>query len=159
MAYPWTANDILTAADLNAAIATGIVKTGLNAPTAWTPVITQSNTPTLSVEYAAYQKVGRWSQVLVSVNITSAGTANNAVLCTFPSAAGTLSSYRILGAGAIYDASAGLWYSGGVYYASATTFAIAANGQANLGLTGTSFAAALANGDKVSASFQFYTTT
>lgn len=159
MGYPWTANDILTAADLNAAIGTGIVKTGLGAPASWTPVVTQSNTPTLTVEYAAYQKVGRWAQVLVSVNITSAGTANNAVLCTFPSAAGTLSSYRVLGSGAIYDASAGLWYSGNVYYNSATTFAIAANGQTNLGAAGTSFTAALANGDKVSAAFQFYTTT
>lgn len=146
------AGHILTSADFDT-----LFPTGVTAPASWTPVVTQSNTPTLSVEYAGYQKVGRWVTVLVSVNITSAGTANNAVTMTFPASAGTLASYRVLGTGAIYDASVGLWYSGAVFYNSATTFAIAANGQANLGAAGTSFTAALANGDKVAASFQFYT--
>lgn len=148
------AGHILTSADFDTLFPTGVA-----APATYTPVVTQSNTPTLSVEYAAYQKVGRWVNVLVSVNITAAGTANNAVAITFPAAAGTLSSYRCLGYGAIYDASAALWYSGAVLYASATTFNIVANGQPAQGAAGASFTAALANGDKVSASFQFYTTS
>ena len=148
------AGHILTSADFDT-----LVPTGVAAPGSYTPVVTQSNTPTLSVEYAAYQKVGRWVQVLISVNITANGTANNAVACTFPAAAGTLASYRCLGVGAIYDASAGLWYFGQIQYASATTFNIVANGQPALGAAASSFTAALANGDKVSAAFSFYTTS
>lgn len=150
----FSAGHILTAADFDT-----LFPTGIGLPGTWTPVVTQSNTPTLSVEYAAYQKVGRWVNVLVSVNITSAGTASNGVTCTFPAAAGTLSSYRVLGQGAIFDASASLWYSGVALWNSATTFTINANGQGPLGSAGTSFTAALASGDKVAASFQFYTTT
>ena len=148
----FSAGHILTAADFDTMFPTGIA-----APTGYTPVITQSNTPTLSVEYSAYQKVGRWVQVLLSVNITSAGTANNAIVCTFPAGAGTLLSYRILGQGAVYDASAGLWYSGVVQYASANTFNIIPNGVPALGAVGSTMTAALASGDKVSAAFQFYT--
>lgn len=159
MAYPWSAGDVLTATDLNAAIATGIVKTGLNAPQPWTPVVTQSATPTLTVDYAVYQKVGRWVQVSFAVTCTSAGTANNPILCTFPAAAGTLVSFRCLGTGAVFDASAGLWYSGAVIYNTATTFVIFPNGVAALGNTGSTMTAALANNDRVTASFQFYTTT
>jgi hypothetical protein len=148
------AGHILTSADFDTLFPTGVA-----APATYTPVVTQSNTPTLSVEYAAYQKVGRWVQVLISVNITANGTANNAIVCTFPAAAGTLSSYRCLGTGAVYDASAALWYSGQVSYNTATTFVIIPNGVPALGATGSTMTAALANGDKVSASLQFYTTT
>lgn len=150
----FSAGHILTAADFDTLFPTGIA-----APGSWTPVVTQSNTPTLSVEYAAYQKVGRWVNAIVSVNITSAGTASNAVTMTFPAAAGTLVPYRCLGTGAIFDTSASLWYSGAVIWASATTFTINANGQGPLGSAGASFAAALASGDKVAASFQFYAST
>lgn len=146
------AGHILTSADFDTLFPTGVA-----APATYTPVVVQSNTPTLSVEYAAYQKVGRWVNVLLSVNITSAGTANNAITCTFPAAAGAPSSYRCLGVGAVYDASASIWYSGQVSYASSTTFHIYPNAVPPLGATGSSMTAALANGDKVSASFQFYT--
>lgn len=146
------AGHILTSADFDTLFPTGVV-----APATWTPVVTQSNTPTLSVEYAAYQKVGRWVTAVVSVNITSAGTASNAVTMTFPAAAGTLTPYRVLGYGAIYDASAAAWYQGMVQYLTATTFVIVQHANASgLGAAG-SFTAALANGDKVAASFQFYT--
>lgn len=150
MPYPWSANDILTAADLNAAIDSGIVTTGLTLDT-YTPVVTQSNTPTLTVEKASYHTVAGMTHVVAHVNITSAGTAANAVVISLPVAA---TSYRMQGTGAIYDASANLWYNGVAIFATATTVVIVPNASAT-GLGASSFTAALASGDKVCIVLQY----
>lgn len=118
---------------------------------AYAPTITQSVNVTYTTEYCSYTKIGRLLIAQMSLSITGTGTAANAVAVTFPTGVGSPVGYRVLGHGAIYDASAGTWYPGPVYYASATTFNIGAstgNGGA-LGLT--AFTAALASGDKVSA--------
>lgn len=63
MAYPWTANDILTAADLNAAISTGIISTGLGAWTGYTPTWASSGTAVSLVNgtiTGRYIKIGRY---------------------------------------------------------------------------------------------------
>lgn len=161
MGYPWGTNDTLTAADLNAAIGTGIVSTGLGALTAWTPVITQSATCTHTEEYAAWFKVGRKATVFLSAGITSAGTAANVVLCTFPSAIGTVINFRCVGVAGIFDTSAGTWYNGMAIWNSATTFKIQAHNTASAAALGNGggFTAALASGDLLVAQLEVYTTT
>lgn len=44
MGYPWSAHDILTASDLNDAIASAVISTGLGAWTSYTPTWTASTT-------------------------------------------------------------------------------------------------------------------
>lgn len=151
MAYPWSAHDILTASDLNAAIDSGIVTTGLT-PDTYTPVVVQSNTPTLTVEYAKYHTVAGLTHVVAHVIVTSAGTAGNAVRISVPVAA---NSYRVQGVGMIYDASASTYYSGVAVFVSSTTVEIRAHGQTGaLGVS--AFTAALANGDLVAINLQYF---
>lgn len=151
------AGHILTSADFDT-----LFPTGVGALASYTPVVTQSNTPTISSEYAAYMKIGRKTDIFLSIGITSAGTANNAVLCTFPAAIGTIANFRSVGTAAIFDASASIWYTGVALWNSATTFKIQANADAAaspLGATGADFTAALASGDLLVASLTVYTTT
>lgn len=151
MAYPWSANDILTAADLNAAINTGIVSTGLTLST-YTPVVVQSNTPTLTVETAKYHTVAGMTHVVAHVAITGTGTANNAIRISLPVAS---NSYRCQGIGMVYDASAGTYYSGAAIFVTTTTVEIRPNGVPALGATSSSMTAALASGDVVSINLQY----
>lgn len=119
--------------------------------TNYTPVITQSNTPTLSVEYAQYMKIGRLVLVQISVGFSTAGTASNLVLCTLPAAAGTPVHFRRLGGAAIFDASVSTWYEGMALWNSSTTFKIQAHNTAAAAPLGAGggFTAALASGDLV----------
>lgn len=150
MPYPWSAHDILTAADLNAAINAGIVTTGLTLSN-YTPVVTQSNTPTQSVEYAKYHTVAGMHHVVASVALTGAGTAAQPVRITLPVAA---TSFRCQGVGAIFDASASTWYSGVAVFVSTTVVQFYPNAATSpLGVA--SFAAALASSDLVSIDLQY----
>lgn len=138
------AGHILTSNDFDT-----LFPTGVGAWTNYTPVITQSNTPTISVEFAQYMKIGRLVHVQLSVSLTGAGTASNAVLCTFPAAAGTPVSFRRMGGAGLFDASASTWYEGMALYNSSTTFKIQAHNTtaaAPIGVGG-GFTAALASGD------------
>lgn len=151
------AGHILTSADLDT-----LFPTGVGAFTSYTPVVTQGATPTVSPEYAVYMKVGRKTDIFLSVQITSAGTANNAVLCTFPAAIGTVVNFRQVGTAGIFDGSVSTWYSGIALWNNATTFKIQANADAAaspLGATGADFTAALAAGDLLVACLSVYTTT
>lgn len=143
-----------TAAELNA-ITTAIAPGGIGAWTNYTPTLTQSATPTYTVEYASYMKIGRMVTVQLSLGLTSAGTAANAVVIGLPTGIGNPVGYRMLGHAGIYDASASAWYLGMAQYASTTTFTIVQSGfGGSLGAAG-SFTAALASGDKVTAQLTY----
>lgn len=103
MAYPWSANDILTAADLNAAISTGIISTGLGAWTSYTP--TWSGTLGNGTLSAAYQKVGRL--VNFRIQLTWGSTTSHAAAAqtfTVPVTAAAASQW--VGGVRCYDSSA-----------------------------------------------------
>lgn len=123
----------------------------------YTPVLTQSNTPTLSVEYAGYYQVDKFVTVILSVAPTSAGTASQPVLCTFPPKAPQ--PYRCLGTAAIFDASVSTWYQGMALWNNATTFKIQAHNTAAAAPLGAGggFTAALASGDLFVAQLNYYT--
>jgi hypothetical protein len=77
MPYPWTAHDILTAADLNAAIATGIVSTGLGAWTPYTPSWTAATTnPVIGngTIVGEYMKTGRKVDFKIRIGMGSTTT-------------------------------------------------------------------------------------
>jgi hypothetical protein len=150
MPYPWSAHDVLTASDLNAAIGTGIVTTGLTL-SSYTPTLTQSATVTKTVEFASYHTVAGITSVVVSMNVTGTGTAANAVLIGVPVAQ---SSFRAQGQGAIFDASTSTWYHGVAVFVSSTVVQIFPNASTTaLGVS--SFTAALASGDKVCLNLQY----
>lgn len=141
---PFVAGQVPTAAELNA-ITTGILKDGLTGTT-YVPTLTQGATPTKSVEFAVYARVGPFVLASVSLNVTSTATAANAVVVGLPPV--TFNNFRTLGVGSIFDASASTWYHGHAVWASATTCQIWPNAATSpLGVT--SFTAALASGDKV----------
>lgn len=158
MAYPWSANDILTAADLNAAIGTGIVSTGLGAWTSFTPTLTQSVTVTKTVTYARYIKIGRLCAFYLNLAVTGSGTASNVVVIGLPLTAGQTDS-MIIGSGFILDTSVSTLYTGTCSTASTTTFTMFPNstdGNTN-SLGARVFTAGLASGDSVRA-FGIYET-
>lgn len=140
----FVSGQVPTAAELNAII-TGILEDGLTGAT-YVPTLTQSNTPTKTVEFATYARVGPFVLASVSLSVTSAGTAGNAVVVGLPPV--TFNNFRNLGTGSIFDASASTWYHGHVVWASATTCQIWPNA-ATTPFGVTSFTAALASGDKV----------
>lgn len=148
----------LAGARIKAADLLAIFPGNTDAFTTYVPTLTQSATPTKNVEYAGWFKVGRWVTVSLSLAVTSAGTAANAVVIGLPSAAGTPASYRNIGGGSIYDASANFWYTGAAIWQSASTFVIIPNAAAT-GLGASSFTAALASGDVVTATLSYQVTS
>jgi len=52
--------------------------------TSWTPVVTQSATPTLTNGGSTYVKQGRQVTATCKVTLTSAGTAANDIVCSLP---------------------------------------------------------------------------
>lgn len=140
----FVAGQVPTAAELNA-ITTGILEDGTAGAT-YVPTLTQGATPTKSVEFATYARVGPFVMVNVALSVTSAGTAANEIVIGLPPL--TFVNFRQLGGGSIFDASTGLWYQGAAIWASATTCKIYP-GASTTALGATSFTAALASGDKV----------
>jgi hypothetical protein len=127
--------------------------------TAWTPVITQSNVPTLTNTASAYTRTGRWIQGYFNVSMTSSGTATNVITISLPvTAVGATVHFR-LGIGNIFDTSAGFDYSGLLCLNSSTTmkYSIINTGVAPgyQGASGSLFTAALASGDILSGQFQY----
>jgi hypothetical protein len=149
MAYPWTAHDILTAADLNDAIGTGIVKTGLSAGTDFTPTLVQSGAVTKTVNYARYTKIGRYVLVNYYLTVTGSGTGANVIFLGLPLAAAT-SGLACVGTGMVFDSSASTFWHGPAIVATSTTVKFAAYNAGNyLGAAG--MTAGLASGDILSA--------
>lgn len=157
MAYPWSANDILTAADLNAAIGTGIVSTGLGAWTTYTPTFTQSATITKTVSRASYIKIGRLVIGDVVLAATSAGTAANIVKVGLPVASvGTASPVSC--SAYFYDASATTRYVLAGYASSSTELAFLYNVATN-GSFGVNPAVTVASGDFIGVTFLYESAT
>lgn len=129
--------------------------------TAWTlyvPTLTQGVAVTKTAEFARYKQQGKTVHVEVSLACTSAGTAGSAVVIGLPPLAPV--GYRLLGSGAIYDASGGpMYHIGGVWWVSATTANIRVGG-GFVGAAGTAtggFTAALASGDLVTMKLTYET--
>lgn len=149
MAFPWSANDILTAADLNTAF--GGSSTGT-----YTPTLTQSATVTKTTTYAGYSRIGNWIHGTVALTVTGTGTAANAVTVGLPVACVTGANI-VIGTGFIFDASTGTaLYKGILLLSSTTTAQFAVTSTATGGRLGTeAFTAALASGDLVNYDFSY----
>lgn len=70
--------------------------------TSWTPVVSQGNTPTPTLYWAGYSKIGRLVTAHFAVGFTSEGTASNAIQMTIPVPA--VSSFAISGSWSYFDA-------------------------------------------------------
>lgn len=125
---------------------------GIGSATTYTPTLTQSATVTKTVEYAYYYRVGQWIMGQASLAVTGAGTAANNIVVGLPVASGV--AYRKLGDGLVYDASANLWYYGGLNFSTGTTCTIQASGVAGA-LGSGAMTAALASGDVVTYTFAY----
>lgn len=123
----------------------------------YTPTLTQSGAVTKTVTKARYVEQGDVCHVCVNLDVTGAGSANNAITITLPVAgANVTNAYDTIGVGRLFDASAGTVYRGVVVMVNSTTIRIEGTGESGSGLTGnglgasgTPFTAALASGDAV----------
>lgn len=168
--YPQNADPVNVAVDIqNLATAVDTKVTALAArvaveeafDTAWityTPTLTQGVTVTKTAEFARYKQQGKTVHVEVSLACTSAGTAGTAIVVGLPPLAPV--GYRLLGVGAIYDASPGpTYYIGGTWWVSGTTANIRIGGGFT-GAAGTAaggFTTALASGDLVTMKLTYET--
>lgn len=159
MAIPtFSAGQYPTAAALNTAFASPF-PVGIDAWTVYVPTLTQSTTVTKTVSVARYFKVGRWCWVELNLACTGAGTANAEVDVGLPLTATSYGAgFTALGNGGIFDASAGIFYNGGVIIATTTAVRISINGSTDYaGRTGGGFAVALAASDQITMGFGYQT--
>lgn len=159
MAYPWSAHDILTASDLNAAIGTGIVSTGLGAWTSFTPTLVQSGAVTKTSTVASYVKIGRLCVVNYLLQVIGTGTANNEIRVGVPLTAANAASIPC-GVGAVFDNSASSMCKGIAVLDNTSYFTFhdtSLNTNTRLGATGAAMAAALASGDNIYALIAYQT--
>lgn len=133
MPYPWSANDILTAADLNAAFSTGIITTGLGAAATYTPVWSSTGTaPSLGngAITGRYIKVGRLVQFWINLTMGSTTTFGTSVYTfTLPVTAAAANANGV-GTARLIDSSAGTGYGRFVAFNSTTTVLLNAEGGA-----------------------------
>lgn len=113
----WSPGDIPTAAQFNS----NLTHTG-GAWNTWTPVVTQSATPTMTVGQASYHRCGRKITATGTLNITGAGTANNPIIITLPVTARGSTADTIIGSVFIFDASGSTVWPAMAVLNSATTF-------------------------------------
>lgn len=140
----------LTAAKLNRIV-------GAGAATNYTPTLTQGATVTKTVEYAGYNRRGDYVFVDFSLAITGAGTAANPVRIGLPPLAQI--PFRVLGGAiAIFDASAGFWYTGVPMWQAAGIVEGKPSGVGG-SLGAGVFTAALAAGDVVTGSVWYRTSS
>lgn len=125
--------------------------------TAFTPSVTQSAIPAVTVNVARYVQVGKHISGYVRCTVASgAGTASNVVAIQLPA---TPNDAAVpLGVGSIFDASSTIQYQGQLYYAGSGPAAkilrqTESVGQGFLGAQG--FTAALATGDVVTMQFDY----
>lgn len=124
---------------------------------ALTPTLTQSVAVSKTVEYAAYSRIGDLVLYQFSLAVTSAGTAAQPIRVSLPPY--NLVAYRALGGQfAVFDASAGLWYIGAPFFATASTIQGQGSG-AGAPFGQSLMTAALAAGDVVSGSIWYYTSS
>lgn len=121
--------------------------------TAYTPTLTQSATVSKTVNYARYQRLGRWVTVMVMLTASSSGTAANAILLGLPVAAeGTITNLTTLGMMNFFDTSAGLRHTCTANLNNATTLSFLSTVSTANSLFGSggAFSLAMATGDTIS---------
>lgn len=123
--------------------------------TSWVPAVVQGATPTLTVNFAQYSRVGRAVSGQFFVSLTAAGTAANVVQITLPVAAAN-NVGSLIGFATLADLSLSLQYDGGLIVGSSTTMLIRSGTTAiDAYLGSTNFTAALASGDTIRGFFQY----
>ncbi len=133
----------------------------LGAGFTYTPVLAQGATPTITVNNANYQKVGRWVTGTVLVSVSSGtGTGGNAVTCTLP-ADPTTSNGIVLCHGYLYDSSATAYYPFKAYRSGSSQMSFIRDAHEGttpfLGVSG--FSDALATGYILPCSFSYEAST
>jgi hypothetical protein len=85
MAYPWSSHDILTASDLNDAIATAIVSTGLGAWQTFTPTYSNVTVGTTGlVNTGRYTKIGRLCVAHYALTFGTGGSVTGNMTVFYP---------------------------------------------------------------------------
>lgn len=123
----------------------------LGAWTSWTPVVVQSNTPTLTNNRSRYIQVGKMVFASANVTTTSSGTGNNRITMSLPVTA-AFSDLGVVGSGIWYDTSDLKQYGAIVAILTTTTITFKATDGAWLEDLGGQFNAnanAVANGDNL----------
>jgi hypothetical protein len=121
--------------------------------TSWTPTVSQSASPAMTVNRGVSARFGRLVFVQCDLTVASGtGTAANAVLVQNLPATAASSTFSYIGIGELSDTSAGpLTYSANVYLASTTAIGLLATASTasdrRLGVN--TFTAALAAGDTI----------
>lgn len=118
--------------------------------TAYTPTLTQSGAVTKTVDRAKWVQIGKTVHVHVFLTVTGTGTANSTVTVSLP--VNLLLAGITVGAGRLYDDSAGAVYRGVVVGDGTTAIRIEGGNTTaggGLGASGHPFAAALAVNDVV----------
>lgn len=69
----------------------------------WTPSVTQSTTPGQSVTEARYARQGRSIDAYATITFSGAGTASNAIECTYPVTPRTYSGNTVIGSFRFFD--------------------------------------------------------
>jgi len=133
----------------------------LGAEFTYTPVLTQSATPTITVNDAYYQKVGRRVTGNTMVTVASGtGTGGNAVTLTVPVNIST-SGAVVVGHGYLFDSSASSYYPFVAYRSGAATVSLVRTAHEGttpfLGVSG--FSAALDVGDVVTFAYSYQAST
>ena len=116
--------------------------------TSWTPAVTQSGSVTVTNTRSRYARWGRRIEFVCDLAVTGSGTGNNIITVTLPVT--SASQHTVFGGGYLFDTSSGIYYplltvGGSTTVAHLLDGAVRATPQ--LGLTGSSFNAALASGD------------
>ena len=137
----------------------GGVKWNAGALAAWTPVVVQGATPTLTVQSSMVQRIGRLVYFDAVVTITSAGTGNTVITMSLPIASKTYDAHSSLGEGHITITAAVKRHPAELIWNSTTTMKFHIRDGAGTGTTegvymGTTASnvanAGLANGDIIS---------
>ncbi len=138
---------------------TNWVKTArLGAAATWTPTITQNGNVTKTVNVANYWKIGRRVFGELHLTCTGAGGSSVAIAVSMPDTMVYSGSPSIaLGSGGVYDATAGVFFSGFVVALSSTTLGIWVHNATTV--MGASPTFTLANTDQITMMFDYYSTT
>jgi hypothetical protein len=131
----------------------GAMPYGYGAWMTYIPALTQTSTPSQTINQASYTQVGRIVVASVQVTVTGVGAQINALIrANLPVTSATAAGQGAIGRGYLYDASTATWHTFIVIMETTTTVAfIRSSGAVNptpwLGSPGSGFTAALAPGD------------
>lgn len=122
----------------------------------YTPAVTQSGSVAVTVNHAAYQKVGRRVIGNLLVSVSGSGTGGNAITISLPHATSSSTGFA-LGHGYLLDSSASAYYPFVCYRSGSTAMSLLRTAHEGttpfLGISG--FSAALAVGDVITCAFTY----